>query len=56
MGPFEITALDALRLRNGLMQLAAGDEAKADRVLARVRLVEGIANTETSLLLSTHKL
>ena len=27
-----------------------------DRVLARIRLVEGISSTETSLLLSTHKL
>lgn len=27
-----------------------------DRVLGSIRLVEGIANTETSILLSTHKL
>jgi hypothetical protein len=25
-------------------------------VLGRIRLIEGISNTETSLLLSTHKL
>lgn len=36
MGPFEIRALDGLRMRNGLMQLAAVDEAKAERVRARV--------------------
>jgi Fe-S-cluster containining protein len=36
MGAFEITALDALRLRNGLAQLAAVDEAKAERVRRRV--------------------
>ena len=27
-----------------------------DRVLDGIRLIEGIANTETSILLSTHKL
>jgi hypothetical protein len=26
-----------------------------DRVLGRIRLIDGISNTETSLLLSTHK-
>jgi hypothetical protein len=26
-----------------------------DRVLGRIRLIEGISSTETSLLLSTHK-
>jgi DNA-binding Lrp family transcriptional regulator len=27
-----------------------------DRVLGQIRLIDGIANTETSILLSTHKL
>jgi hypothetical protein len=26
-----------------------------DKVLSRIRLIDGISNTETSLLLSTHK-
>ncbi len=35
MGPFAITQLDALRLRNGLAALAAADPARADRVRRR---------------------
>lgn len=36
MGPFEITALDALRLRKGLAELAELDGAKAERIRVRV--------------------
>jgi len=36
IGPFEITALDALRLRNGMAKLAATDTAKADRIRSRI--------------------
>ena len=36
LGPFAITALDALRLRRGLEGLASKDEARAERLGARV--------------------
>jgi DNA-binding Lrp family transcriptional regulator len=37
-------------------ELRAENLEEFDRVLGRIRLVDGIASTETSLLLSTHKL
>jgi len=37
-------------------ELRADSLEAFDRVLARIRLIEGISNTETSLLLSAHKL
>lgn len=37
-------------------ELRADSLEAFDRVLGQIRLVEGIANTETSILLSTHKL
>lgn len=53
-------AVSALHTTNGRWDIVAElrtDTLEAfDRVLARIRLVPGIANTETSLLLSTHKL
>jgi DNA-binding Lrp family transcriptional regulator len=53
-------AVEALHSTNGRWDVVAelrADSLEAfDRVLARIRLVEGIASTETSLLLSSHKL
>ena len=53
-------AVGALYSTNGRWDLVAelrADSLEAfDRVLNRIRLIEGIASTETSLLLSTHKL
>ena len=53
-------AVEALHTTNGRWDIVAelrADTLEAfDQVLSRIRLVEGIANTETSLLLSTHKL
>lgn len=53
-------AVSALHTTNGRWDIVAelrSDSLEAfDRVLGRVRLIEGIANTETSLLLSTYKL
>jgi len=53
-------AVSALHTTNGRWDIVAELRAESleafDRVLARIRLVEGISNTETSLLLSTHKL
>ncbi|HVY82112.1 MAG TPA: Lrp/AsnC family transcriptional regulator [Steroidobacteraceae bacterium] len=53
-------AVAALYTTNGrwdiVVELRADSLEAFDRVLARIRLVEGISNTETSLLLSTHKL
>jgi len=53
-------AITQLHTTNGRWDLVAEVRADSleefDRVLARVRLLEGIANTETNLLLSTHKL
>jgi DNA-binding Lrp family transcriptional regulator len=53
-------AVSALHTTNGrwdiVVELRAESLEAFDRVLARIRLVEGISNTETSLLLSTHKL
>jgi len=53
-------AVSALYSTNGRWDIVAELRAESleafDRVLARVRLVEGISSTETSLLLSAHKL
>ncbi len=53
-------AVSALHTTNGrwdiIAELRADSLQDFDRVLNRIRLVEGIAHTETSLLLSTHKL
>lgn len=53
-------AVAALHTTNGRWDIVAEVRADTlpafDRVLARIRLLEGISNTETSLLLSTHKL
>lgn len=53
-------AVSALHTTNGrwdiVAELQADSLASFDRVLGRIRLLEGIANTETSLLLSTFKL
>ena len=52
-------AVAALHSTNGrwdiVAELRADSLEEFDRVLARVRLVEGISQTETSLLLSTFK-
>lgn len=53
-------AVSALHTTNGRWDIVAELQADSlesfDRVLGRIRLLEGIANTETSLLLSTFKL
>jgi DNA-binding Lrp family transcriptional regulator len=53
-------AVQTLHTTNGRWDIVAelrADTLEAfDRVLSRIRLIEGIAHTETSLLLSTHKL
>ncbi|MES2977545.1 MAG: Lrp/AsnC family transcriptional regulator [Pseudomonadota bacterium] len=53
-------AVSALHTTNGRWDIVAELQADSleafDRVLGRVRLIDGIANTETSLLLSTSKL
>jgi DNA-binding Lrp family transcriptional regulator len=45
---------------NGRLDIVAelrDDSLEAfDRVLGQIRLIDGIANTETSILLSSHKL
>ena len=52
-------AVAALYSTNGRWDIVAElrtDSLEAvDRVLGRIRLIDGISNTETSLLLSTHK-
>jgi DNA-binding Lrp family transcriptional regulator len=52
-------AVCALHTTNGRWDIVAElrtDSLEAvDRVLSRIRLIDGISNTETSLLLSTHK-
>jgi DNA-binding Lrp family transcriptional regulator len=52
-------AVGALYSTNGRWDIVAelrADSLEAfDRVLGRIRMIEGISNTETSLLLSTHK-
>jgi DNA-binding Lrp family transcriptional regulator len=53
-------AVEALHSTNGrwdiVAELRAENLESFDRVLGRIRLIDGIASTETSLLLSTHKL
>jgi DNA-binding Lrp family transcriptional regulator len=53
-------AVEALHTTNGrwdiVAQLRADSLEAFDRVLGRIRQVDGIASTETSLLLSTYKL
>ncbi len=53
-------AVQALHTTNGrwdiVAELRAENLAAFDRALERIRLVPGIANTETNILLSTHKL
>ena len=52
-------SLVALHDTNGrwdlLAELRAGSVAELSQVLERIRLVKGIANTETSLLLTTYR-
>jgi DNA-binding Lrp family transcriptional regulator len=52
-------AVSALHTTNGRWDIVAelrSDSLEAvDRVLSRIRLIDGISSTETSLLLSTHK-
>jgi DNA-binding Lrp family transcriptional regulator len=52
-------AVCALHTTNGrwdiVAELRADSLEAVDRVLGRIRLIDGISNTETSLLLSTHK-
>ena len=53
-------AVSALHTTNGRWDIVAELQADSleafDRVLGRIRLMDGVANTETSLLLSTRKL
>lgn len=53
-------AIQTLHTTNGrwdiIAELRADTLEAFDRVLSRIRTVDGIAQTETSLLLSTHKL
>jgi len=53
-------AVSELHTTNGrwdlVAELRADNLEEFDRVLRRIRQLDGIANTETSLLLSTHKL
>jgi DNA-binding Lrp family transcriptional regulator len=53
-------AVQTLHTTNGRWDIVAelrADSLEAfDRVLGRIRMIEGISHTETSLLLSTHKL
>jgi DNA-binding Lrp family transcriptional regulator len=52
-------AVCALHTTNGrwdiVAELRTDSLGAVDRVLGRIRLIDGISNTETSLLLSTHK-
>lgn len=53
-------AVQTLHTTNGrwdiVAEIRADSLAAFDQVLGRIRLIDGIASTETSLLLSTHKL
>ena len=53
-------AVGALYSTNGrwdlVVELRADSLEAFDRVLGKIRLIDGISSTETSLLLSTHKL
>ena len=52
-------AVSALHTTNGrwdiVAELRSDSLEGVDKVLSRIRLIDGISNTETSLLLSTHK-
>jgi DNA-binding Lrp family transcriptional regulator len=52
-------AVAALHTTNGRWDIVAELRTESleavDRVLGRIRKIDGISNTETSLLLSTHK-
>lgn len=52
-------AVAALHTTNGrwdiVAELRAGTLEEFDRVLSRLRRIDGVASTETNLLLSTHK-
>jgi DNA-binding Lrp family transcriptional regulator len=52
-------AVGALHSTNGrwdfVVELRADTLEEFDRLLARIRLIDGVTKTETSLLLSTHK-
>lgn len=52
-------AVCGLHTTNGrwdiVAELRADNLESVDRVLSRIRLIDGISSTETSLLLSTHK-
>lgn len=51
-----VTAIHSTNGRWDLIaELHADSLENFDRVLAAIRLIDGIANTETSILLSTHK-
>ena len=51
--------MSTLHTTNGrwdvIAELRADTLAEFDRVLSRIRRIEGVANSETNLLLSTHK-
>ncbi|ARN19377.1 Lrp/AsnC family transcriptional regulator [Piscinibacter gummiphilus] len=53
-------SVEALHTTNGrwdiIAELRADSLEEFDRILSRLRRVDGISSTETSLLLSTHKL
>jgi DNA-binding Lrp family transcriptional regulator len=53
-------AVSALHTTNGRWDIVAGLQADTleafDNVLGTIRLIDGVATTETSILLSTHKL
>ena len=52
--------VSSLHSTNGRWDMVAEIQAETleafDRVLGAIRLIDGIASTETSILLSTHKL
>lgn len=54
-----MTEVRAIHSTNGkwdfVLEIATGDLSAFDAVLNRIRLIEGIANTETNLLLNTRK-
>uniref|UniRef100_E6PLB7 Putative transcription regulator (AsnC family) n=1 Tax=mine drainage metagenome TaxID=410659 RepID=E6PLB7_9ZZZZ len=51
-----VTALHSTNGRWGIVAELQADSLEAfSRVLSAIRLIEGSASTETSLLLSTHK-
>lgn len=54
-----LTEVRAIHSTNGkwdlILEIATRDLAAFDDVLSRIRLIDGIANTETNLLLTTRK-